>query len=145
MKVALAVGTMCAVAMATAGAAAAVDAPRGTFSATVSGLKPAGLNGRWTISFTAPYKSRPSLGGYTLVHGGTTVARGSYHLQYTGPGLLLQLRDFGGKAPCAETNLGGNYYVRASGKTLRLVPSPVVDTCAKRLKVVTSQLFARTS
>lgn len=114
----------------------------GTYAATVSGLKPASRNGRWTISFTRPYSQMGnSKGGYTLSHNRKLVARGEYSLQYSSVGAMVHVRDMSGPGHCVEEIVGGNYLVHVKGSKLTF--THFQDKCVKRRVVLSSRTFTR--
>jgi hypothetical protein len=114
---------------------------KGSYSVTVSGLKPASLNGHWTITFS-PIPEPGRLGGaYTRFHDGKLVADGGYTQRYNSVGTMVFLRDDSGPGQCAETTTGGVYVVRFSGSTISLKAVDPIDRCTKRYDVLNGRTF----
>ena len=117
----------------------------GSWHATVKGLRPASLNGRWTLTFE-PLTNRPGNGGiYYRFRNGKLVANGGFGLQYATIGTLLSFHDGGGPGECTERMLSAIYFVRIEHRTLELRPfdGEAQDICRARLRVFANRPFHR--
>ena len=113
---------------------------KGSYSATVSGLEPANLNGRWTITFSPNPPGRGfGEGIYTRFHDGKLVAEGGYSQRYNSPGEMVFLHDFSGPGQCTEIITGGVYLVRFSGGTITL--KAFLERCTTRRDVLNGRAF----
>jgi hypothetical protein len=115
----------------------------GSYSATVSGLEPANLNGRWTITFSPNPPGRGyGQGIYTRFHDGKLVAEGGYTQRYNSPGEMVFLHDFSGPGQCTEIiATGGVYIVRFGGSAITLKAFDPIDRCTKRRDVLNGRTF----
>lgn len=112
---------------------------RGSWTATLTGLQPASLDGRWTIGFTR-IRNRYGFGGsYALTHNRRPVADGSLTFNYSSIGAMINLKDMNGPNKCVETPIGGNYTVQIHGKTITF--KLFEDGCRKRRAVLTAHTF----
>ena len=114
----------------------------GTYSATLSGLTPPGLNGHWTINFaqtqTANGYASGNYGNYVISHNGKVRERGTYG---SASGLAnFVMRDTGGPGAC-DTPPGGGYEIKYNSSTLLF--KAVIDPCSGRRIVLSAKLFTR--
>ncbi len=122
--------TLAAAALAAAAASAlAATSISGTYTTTISGAKPAALNGNWTIVFAK--------GRYEVAKGAQPVVIGTDSIS----GHTLTLHDMVGPAKCAAPNATGTYTFTQSGSTLTLKVAH--DGCAPRRTILASHPLRR--
>jgi hypothetical protein len=110
---------------------------RGPYTTTVSGARPASLNGRWTITFSPYAVQRGPTGLHTLTHNRKPAARGGYTVRYHPDlGQYVILRDLSEPEQCVENIVGGFYTVRVDHSKLTLQASGSGDPCLKRRAVI---------
>ena len=117
---------------------------KGSYSASVSGLKPANLNGQWTITFSPspPGHAGPVGGTYTRLHNGKLVAEGGYTQRYNSNGTMVFLSDFSGPGQCTEIiATGGVYIVRFGSSAITLKAVDPIDRCTTRRDVLNGRAF----
>jgi hypothetical protein len=113
---------------------------RGSWTTILTGLKPASLNGRWTVTFTPNRIQRFGFRGvYALTHNRRLVAEGTLGFNYSSVGAMLNLRDMNGPDQCAETIIAGNYTFHLQGKTITF--EHFEDQCRKRRAVLANHTF----
>lgn len=115
----------------------------GTYSTTLSGLTPARLNGRWTITFaqypTANGYASGHYGNYVISQNGKVMEKGTFG---AASGIAnLTLTDTSGPAKCPDTRVGGAYQVTYDRSALKL--QALFDRCPHRRIVLSTKLFTR--
>jgi hypothetical protein len=117
----------------------------GSYSSTLSGLKPTSLNGHWTITF-APYSNAANIGSaesgsYVLSQNGKVMESGSFTFGGGNQFSNFNLTDTGGPAECPASRIPGGYEIKYDSSALKLQSS--FDQCARRRIVLSSKVFVR--
>jgi hypothetical protein len=119
----------------------------GTYTTTLTGLKPASRDGTWKLTLALYRVSRNpnaqtfasgKYGRYTLTHDGATIESGTFIFggnQHSN----LTLTDSGGSQPCADAPVGGFYNFKYNQHGLILEAQ--FDRCTARRLILNKHLF----
>ncbi len=114
-----------------AAATAASGSPSGTHSATLTGAKPAALNGRWQVDFGTSRALRIVRNGKVVVLSTATPLAGRH----------LRIHDVFGPYACSKSDGDGVYRYALAGR--RLTFTTVSDLCIGRKLVLTTKPFLK--